>query len=80
MIYSQANVDRASTYDVDRNEKIEMVLLINTETGAVVTAKQPLRLNHKGKVDRETIHFDAIHPIYGDGIKPCLFHCYGRQP
>ncbi|ULR87410.1 hypothetical protein [Comamonas sp. B21-038] len=80
MIYSPANVDRAAVYDVDRNEKFEMPLLVNTGTGSVVVAKLPLRLNHKGKVDRETIHFDSIHPIYGGGIKPCLFHCYGRRP
>ena len=79
MIFSAHNVDRATTYDIDSKEKISNVLMINTKTGAVVVAKQPVRLNHKGRVDRETIRFETIHPIYGGGTKPCLFHCYGRQ-
>lgn len=61
-------------------KQLKQVLMVNTETRSVVVAKQPLRLNHKGSVDRETIHFNAIHPIYGGGIKPCLFHCCGRKP
>ena len=79
MIYTHSNTERAAVFDVELNKKIEMALMVNTKTGSVVVAKQPLRLDHKGKVDRETIHFDAIHPIYGGGVTPCLFHCYGRR-
>lgn len=80
MKFTPRNVDRATVFDVDTKEQLKQVLMVNTETSSVVVAKQPLRLNHKGSVERETIHFNAIYPIYGGGTVPCLFHCYGRQP
>ena len=79
MIFNAENSAGATVYDIDGKEKINRVLMINTKTGAVVVAKLPLRMNHKGSIDRETIRFETIHPIYGGGTKPCLFHCYGRQ-
>lgn len=80
MIYNAQNSAGSRVYDVETKQEITRVLMVNTKTGAVVVAKQPLRLNHKGKVDRETIHFDAIHPIFGGGVVPCMLHCYGRRP
>ena len=79
MIFNVENSAGATVYDIDGKGKIDRVLMINTMTGAVVVAKQPLQLNHKGSIDRETIRFETIRPIYGGGTKPCLFHCYGRQ-
>lgn len=79
MIYNAQNSAGSRVYDVETKQEITRVLMVNTKTGAVVVAKQPLRLNHKGQVDRETIHFDTIHPIFGGGTKPCLLHCYGRR-
>ena len=51
----------------------------NTKTGAVVVAKQPVRLNHKGQIDREMTMFRSVYPIFGGQPNPCLFHCYGRN-
>lgn len=80
MLYSAKNAPGSQVYDVEANAEIRKVLLVNTETGSVAVAKTPIRLNHKGKIDRETIYFDSIRPIFGGGRYPCLFHCYGRQP
>jgi hypothetical protein len=79
MIYNFNNAPGSDVYDVESSERIDHVFMVNTETGAVVVAKQPVRMNHKGKIDRETIKFDLIHPIFGGGDAPCLFHCYGHR-
>lgn len=79
MIYNSTNAPGALVVDVDSKQRIDRVLMVNTKTGAVVVGTNPYRLNHKGKIDRETIYFDAIYPIFGGRTSPVLFHCYGRK-
>lgn len=79
MIYNSTNAPGSLVVDVDSKQRIDHVLMVNTKTGAVVVAKSPARLNHKGKIDRETIRFESIYPIFGGGAKPVMFHCYGRK-
>ena len=79
MIYNSTNAMGALVMDVDTKERIDRVLMVNTKTGAVVAAKSPFRLNHKGKIERETIYFNSVYPIFGGRTTPALFHCYGRR-
>ncbi len=79
MIYNYTNAQGSMVMDVDSKQRIDRVLLVNTKTGAVVVAKSPCRLNHKGKIDRETLYFDSIYPIFGGRTMPVLFHCYGLR-
>ncbi len=79
MIYNSTNALGALVMDVDTKERIDRVLMVNTKTGAVVVAKSPVRLDHKDKIDRETIYFNSIYPIFGGRTIPVLFHCYGSR-
>lgn len=79
MIYNGNNADGAKVIDMDTGAVINYILMVNTTTGAVVVGKQPVRLNHKGRIDRETITFRSIYPIQGLESRPVMFHCYGRQ-
>ena len=79
MIYSQANVDRAAVYDVDTKEQFRKVLAVNAAAGWILVADEPVRANKHGHVVSRRIRFNAIHPIFGGGVAPCMFHCYGRQ-
>ena len=79
MIYNGTNAAGSLVIDVDTKQRIDRVLMVNTKTGAVVVGTDPYRLNHKGKISRETIYFDSIYPIFGWRTAPCLFHCYGRK-
>ena len=79
MIFNGTNAAGALVMDVDAKQRIDRVMMVNTKTGAVVVGTDPYRLNHKGKIDRETIYFDSIYPIFGGSAAPTLFHCYGRK-
>lgn len=79
MIYNAKNAAGATVFDIDSHTQLNHVLMVNTKTGAVVMARQPARVNHKGKIGRETITFRSIHPIQGNEPYPVMFHCYGRQ-
>lgn len=79
MIYNGTNAAGSLVMDVDAKQRIDRVLMVNTNTGAVVVGTDPYRLNHKGKIDRETIYFDSVYPIFGGSAAPVLFHCYGRK-
>lgn len=79
MIYNGTNAAGSLVIDVDTKQRIDRVLMVNTNTGAVVVGTNPARLNHKGKIERETIYFDSIYPIFGGRTTPCLIHCYGRR-
>lgn len=79
MIYNGTNAPVSLVMDVDAKQRIDSVLMLNTKTGAVVVCKTPTRLNRKGKIDRETIYFDSVYPIFGGRTSPVLFHCYGRR-
>ena len=79
MIYNNLNAPGSLVMDVDARQRIDRVLMVNTKTGAAVVAKSPCRMNHKGKIDRETIYFDSVYPIFGGSAAPVLFHCYGLR-
>lgn len=79
MIFTSANATEALVVEVDTKQRIDNVLMVNTNTGAVVVGTNPARLNHKGKIERETIYFDSVYPIFGGRTTPCLIHCYGRR-
>lgn len=80
MIFDHTNTDRAAVFDVDTKEQIGRVLAVNAGAGWLQVLDKPVRANEYGQVASHRIRFQAIHPIYGGGTKPCLFHCYGRQP
>ena len=79
MIYNGTNAAGALVMDVDAKQRIDRVLMVNTKTGAVVVGTNPYRPNHKGSIERETIYFDSVYPIFGGRAAPVLFHCYGRK-
>lgn len=79
-IYSHHNSRNGTVYDVDSVEKLKAVMSIDTDTGEVVCAHQPYRVNHLKEVDTFTLRFRSIHPIFAGGLYPCLYHCYGRLP
>lgn len=79
MIYNSNNARGSDVYDIDGRERIDCVIEIDVECGLVEVAKWPVRANHMGEIDRETIKFDSIRPIFGGGVTPCSFHCYGRK-
>ena len=79
MIYNAENAAGSTVFDVESRIRLDHVLMVNTKTGAVVLAKQPVRINHKGQIDRETITFRSVYPIQGHEPRPVMFHCYGRQ-
>lgn len=79
MIFNSENAAGALVMHVDTKQRIDRVLMVNTKTGAVVVGTDPYRLNHKGKIDRETIYFDSVYPIFGGRAAPVMFHCYGRK-
>lgn len=74
MHYDQTNTDRATVIDVEEGMRIVNAVSVDTAKGTVtvVGSSRLLPFDH--------VHFDAIHPIFGRGDKPCMFHCYGRQP
>lgn len=79
MIYNANNAAGSRVIDMDTGAVIDCVLMVNAKTGAVVVAKQPVRVNHKKQIDRETITFRSVYPIQGLEPRPVLFHCYGRK-
>lgn len=79
MIYTVSNALGATVHDIAANERIDHVLMVNTDTGAVVVCLSPRRLDSTGEVARETICFDSIHKIQGLELMPVMFHCYGRM-
>jgi hypothetical protein len=79
MIYGWGNTDRhTSVYDVDTMEQLRNVSTINTKTGEVVVLAWPLTLNEEGEPVTQSMRYTTIYPIFGGGLQPCLFHCYGR--
>ena len=79
MIFNGTNAAGALVMDVDAKQRIDRVLMVNTKTGAVVVGTNPYRPDHKGSIERETIYFDSVYPIFGGRTSPTLFHCYGRK-
>ncbi|MDN8612786.1 hypothetical protein [Variovorax ginsengisoli] len=79
MIYDPSNAGGAAVYDVETKEQLREVLWVDTELGEVVRAEQPLRVTVGDEFATYTTRFATIYPIRGGGLRPVLFHCYGRQ-
>ena len=78
MIYDHTNAAGAPVHDMDANSELRYVMAINPQAGWVLVAEHPLRPNAYGHFAVRRIRFRAIHPIHGEELAPCLFHCYGR--
>lgn len=76
-IYNCHNSLGANVYDVDRVERLALVISVDTGTGEVVCAYFPVRTDGN-RVATFTLKFRSIYPISGGSPWPCLFHCYGR--
>ena len=79
MIYSPENTRSATVHDIETKRKIGQVMLIDTGLNEVVVGLTPFRLNHLGEIETETIKFRSIYPLFGGGLYPVAFHCYGLQ-
>ena len=80
MIYDRSNVPPTPStwvYDVDRMERLEWVLSLDSGSGEVVCAHKPLQCLD-GKVLTYKLKFRSVYPIYAGEHWPILFHCYGR--
>lgn len=80
MIYDHTNVRiPAHAYDVDMLALLREVISLDTETGEVVCAHEPVRLlPGTDDLDTYTLRFRSIYPLGADDFgRPCLFHCYG---
>lgn len=77
--FTPDNAMGAHVYEVVTSRRIDHVLAVDTQAGVVVRARQPIRMVGD-QLDSYIERYETIHPIYGGGVKPMLFHCYGRQP
>lgn len=77
-IFNGKNCLGASVYDVDTKAKLMRVMSVDIDSGEVVIAQEPLRVVGD-EVATDTVHYRAIHPIYGGRRTPQLFHCYYRK-
>lgn len=79
MLYNHTNARGATVHDIEAAEKIYGVKNVDTDAGIVTAFHWPVRRS-AGSDELETyeLRFATIHPIYGGGKRPCLFHCYGR--
>jgi hypothetical protein len=69
---------RCAVWDVEGKQKLQHVTGINVRKGLVIVARQPVTPTASGGITKYALKFATIHPIYGGGKRPCLFHCYGR--
>ena len=80
MLYTPENARGATAHDVDTGEKLAYVLEVNTKSGWVKVAHNPIRITPDGKsIMSERIRFRSIYPIWAGQGMPVMFHCYGRQ-
>lgn len=76
--FNHTNCDpRTRVFDVDTKDEIKLVKGIDTHTGVVECFESPYRVDGE-YLATYTYRYREIHPIYGGGDRPCLFHCYGR--
>lgn len=66
-------------YDVESMGKIDKVMSIDIGNSEVICALSPIKVNHLGEIETESIKFRSIYPIFGGSRYPVLFHCYGRE-
>lgn len=77
MIYTSNNAGGATVFDMDGLQQLRQVVSVDTDTGDVCMAHEPLRIKG-GEIDCFTVRFASIHPIQGLEPRPVMFHCYGR--
>lgn len=65
-------------YEVETKRRLDNVLAVDTTAGLVVRAEKPFRVVG-GEVATCTERYSTIHAIYASGLRPTLFHCYGRK-
>ena len=79
MLYDHTNAHGATVHDIEAAEKIQKVNSVDTDAGIVTAFHWPLRRTAGGdEMETYEVRFATIHPIYGGGKRPCMFHCYGR--
>ena len=76
-VFTALNTSRARVYDIDTKQELKYVASVDTVAMELVCYEFPLRCEGE-RMASFTIKYRAIHPIYGGGFLPCLFHCYGR--
>jgi hypothetical protein len=82
MYFGPGDAPGATVHDLDRRERIQQVLSIDTDTAEVEVIDQPMRLCGRAIASRK-IKFQAVWPIFGhiDPNRvnlPAAFHCHGR--
>lgn len=83
MYFGAGDAPGASVHDLDRRERLQQVLSIDTEASEVEVVDQPMRLSG-GRIASRKIKFAAVWPIWVDVQpgrinRPVAFHCHGRQ-
>ena len=68
----------ALVFDVDRIERLDQVISVDTDAGEVICCHKPIRIVD-GVVAQYPIKFRSIYAIRGLDQLPGLFHCYGRS-
>lgn len=77
MIYTHDNVaHNTKVFDVMVGQWLEHAISLDTDTGVVVCAASPFKVDSRGHIETIELRFDAIHAISGGGRRPVLFHCY----
>lgn len=86
MIYTTRNSGyKCAVFDVDRNERLMMVVAINTAAAWIEVIHDPRQHPDEvpsckpDEVPTFRLYFDSIYAIWGKEPLPVLFHCYGRR-
>ncbi len=78
-VYSRHNVEAdAGVFDVESLQEVSEVYEVDVTAGELTCYVKPLAVDKDGNACTRKLRYRTIHPIYGGGSKPCLFHCYGR--
>jgi hypothetical protein len=78
-VYSRHNVEPGSqVFDVEFDLELTEVQEVDVTAGELTCYFKPLAMDKDGNARTRKLRYRTIHPIYGGGSKPCLFHCYGR--
>lgn len=76
-VYTAGNSVGAEVWDVDRVEKLQKIVEIDTSENTLTFAAWPLRV--KGdEIETYKVRYRKIHAISDGGDWAVLFHCYGR--
>jgi len=75
--YTACNTIGAEVWDVERVEKLQKIVEIDTNENTLTFAASPLRV--KGdEIETYKVQYRKIHAISDGGDWAVLFHCYGR--